>query len=125
MNKCQKCNGTGEITVPVEEHMGKVLYGKEQCDECGGTGEINPNEVDRFNAVDVIKVMEMVKEPMTNEEYIRQCSTEQLVHFLIRLCSCGWLTKDKLDVFLNSTYFPVYNMEEIANLEEWLKEKHE
>ena len=62
---------------------------------------------------------------LTNEEYIRQCSTEQLVHFLIRLCSCGWLTKDKLDVFLNSTYFPVYNMEEIANLEEWLKEKHE
>jgi DnaJ-class molecular chaperone len=47
MNKCQKRNGTGEITVPVEEHMGKVLYGKEQCDECGGTGEINPNEADK------------------------------------------------------------------------------
>ena len=61
MNKCQKCNGTGEITVPVEEHMGKVLYGKEQCDECGGTGEINPNEVDRFNAVDVIKVIRVKK----------------------------------------------------------------
>ena len=82
MNKCQKCNGTGEITVPVEEHMGKVLYGKEQCDECGGTGEINPNEVDRFNAVDVIKVMEMVKEPMTNEEYIHSLNTEQLAEWI-------------------------------------------
>lgn len=98
MNKCQKCNGTGEITVPVEEHMGKVLYGKEQCDECGGTGEINPNEVDRFNAVDVIKVMEMVKEPMTNEEWLRSCNTEQLAEWINNIVDDGiikaWMIKN-------------------------------
>ena len=117
MNKCQKCNGTGEITVPVEEHMGKVLYGKEQCDECGGTGEINPNEVDRFNAVDVIKVMEMVKEPMTNEEYIHSLNTEQLAEWLRGVywhcheidcehCNYPWRCMEKVDIV------------------EWLKQPH-
>jgi DnaJ-class molecular chaperone len=44
MTVCKKCNGTGELRVPVEEHLGTVLYGKEQCDECGGTGEVQTNE---------------------------------------------------------------------------------
>ena len=45
MTVCKKCNGTGEITVPVEEHLGTVMYGKEQCGECNGTGEaVQTNE---------------------------------------------------------------------------------
>ncbi len=43
--KCPNCNGTGEITVPVTEHMGTVLYGTEQCDVCDGTGEVADDEV--------------------------------------------------------------------------------
>lgn len=67
--RCKKCNGTGEITVPVEEHMGTVLYGTEQCDECDGTGEV-----------------------LTNEEYLRSCTTEQLAERLAStfdLCGAG------------------------------------
>ena len=44
MTVCKNCNGTGEITVPVEEHLGTVLYGNEQCDVCNGTGEVQTNE---------------------------------------------------------------------------------
>ena len=47
MNKtkcCEKCNGTGEINVPVTEHLGVVLYGKEMCDACDGTGEIEEDD---------------------------------------------------------------------------------
>ena len=49
MKTCKKCNGTGEIIVPVEEHLGRVMYGNEQCDECNGTGEVRTN-FDRITA---------------------------------------------------------------------------
>lgn len=85
MKECKKCNGAGEITVPVEEHLGTVLYGKEQCDECDGTGEVQ-----------------------TNEEWIRQCNTEQLAEFL---CNVG---------FENETIVRKFKSE----WAKWLKEKH-
>ena len=47
--KCSECNGTG------------IDDDRLTCYKCGGTGECDANEVDRFNAVDFIKVMEMVK----------------------------------------------------------------
>ena len=43
MKICKKCNGTGNIKVPVTEHLGSILCGMEQCDVCDGTGEIFTN----------------------------------------------------------------------------------
>ena len=60
MTVCKKCGGTGEINVPVTEHLGTVLYGKEQCDECNGTGEVDP----------------------TNEEWLHTLNTEQFAEKL-------------------------------------------
>lgn len=57
MTVCKKCNGTGEIIVPV---VGTMLYGKQQCDECNGTGEVNT----------------------TNEEWFCQLPTEEKARWL-------------------------------------------
>ena len=73
--KCPMCDGTGTSNTCVNGTF-------KPCSFCDGTGEFDPNEVDRFNAVDVIKVMEMVKKPMTNEEWLHTLNTEQLAEFL-------------------------------------------
>ena len=69
------CDGTGTSNTCVNGTF-------KPCSFCDGTGEFDPNEVDRFNAVDVIKVMEMVKKPMTNEEWLHTLNTEQLADWL-------------------------------------------
>ena len=73
--KCKYCDGTGTSNICVNGTF-------KPCSFCDGTGEVDPNEVDRFNAVDFIKVMEMVKKPMTNEEWLKQCTTEQLAEWI-------------------------------------------
>lgn len=52
MTVCKKCNGTGEIIVPV---VGTMLYGKQQCDECNGTGEVNMTNEEWFNGLSTIE----------------------------------------------------------------------
>ena len=109
--KCKYCNGTGE-------HINDANR-MTTCEFCGGTGEFDPNEVDRFNAVDFIKVMEMVKKPLTNEEWRRTCSAEDFAKFLEDVTSscyhCG-MTDD-----ISQCAFQKHQ----CNIKEWLKEKHE
>ena len=95
MTVCKKCNGTGEITVPVEEHLGTVLYGKELCDECNGTGEVQ----------------------MTNEEWIKSCNTEQLAKWLQEHMDCSNCDCNK------DLCYKGYDCCELAFLE-WLKQPH-
>ena len=66
MTVCKKCGGTGEIRVPVTEHMGTVLYGSEQCDVCDGTGE-----------------------EQTNEEWFCSLPTEEKAEWLSKHFHCG------------------------------------
>ena len=67
MTVCPKCEGSGELRVPVTEHMGTVLYGTEQCDECGGSGYVN----------------------MTNEEWLHTLNTEQLAKEIYGFVWCS------------------------------------
>ena len=97
MTTCEFCGGTGEVEV-VGDSITDV------CDKCGGPGEVE----------------------LTNEEYIRTCSTEELVNFLSKgsFCDfcpyqlsaqCSWKDGD--------CAYGDKNNEECFN--EWLKEKHE
>ena len=95
--KCKICGGTGTSNTCVNGTF-------KPCTFCDGTGECDANEVDRFNAVDFIKVMGMVKKPQTNEEWF-----------------CSLSTEEKANVIMNIRNLAVYK-EQIV---EWLKEIHE
>ena len=71
--KCKHCDGTGTTNWCVNGTF-------KECPYCGGTGE-----VDRFNAVDVLKVMEMVKKLHTNEEWFCQLPTEEKAKRIINI----------------------------------------
>jgi len=114
--KCPRCNGNGSVLYPIDYEQG--LFDETNCPLCGGSGEFDPNEVDRFNAVDVIKVMEMVKEPMTNEEYIRNCSTGELAEFIYKLARCCRYSCKECPL---NGYCAVENSRDALA---WLKEKH-
>ena len=75
MDKCPICDGTGTSNTCVNGTF-------KPCSFCDGTGECDANEVDRFNAVDFIKVMEMVKNPQTNEEWFCQLPTDEKARWL-------------------------------------------
>lgn len=63
--KCPKCNGRGMIgkTVP-NILVGKgYIFADYECDQCNGSGEVSADE------------------PMTNEEWLKQCTTEQLAEW--------------------------------------------
>jgi len=57
--KCPKCGGTGEMQIC---EMGFI--GKDECDKCHGKGYLN------------------------NEEWLRQCTTEQLAEWLVEHIDC-------------------------------------
>ena len=63
------------------------------------------------------------KKPMTNEEYIRTCSTAELVHVIhLMTTSCYVCGSDGVD------YRRCYFRKQCTGpkeIEEWLKEKHE
>ena len=115
--KCPVCDGTGTVVHPMMSMNGDEYTGEweqHECEACNGTGEFDPNEVDRFNAVDVIKVMEMVKNPQTNEEMLRGCTFEEMAGAIYEWYTLGY-TRGKNGVKLNS----------ITEVVEWLKEKHD
>lgn len=62
--KCPMCLGKGMVDYPMyadDEHKWQYCVARmKKCDMCNGTGEV----------------------PMTNEEYIRTCTTEQLAEVL-------------------------------------------
>jgi hypothetical protein len=66
--KCQRCNGNGKY---------KTIFGNTIiCDFCYGTGEITYGENDRIEPIGN-------KKPMTNEEYIRTCSIEEMAECIV------------------------------------------
>lgn len=64
--KCKHCNGTGKVRGYFYEKTGvnkwEKVWGDSPCEECNGTGEIE----------------------VTNEEWLRQCTTEQLAEILFQ-----------------------------------------
>ena len=92
--KCKYCNGTGEHVNDANRMT--------TCEFCGGTG---------------------VVEPLTNEEYIRTCSTEELAKLIYKIA----VTDVLMDRFFTAE---VVNAEivdvdsGIKEAEAWLKEKH-
>ena len=82
--KCPMCGGDG-ITDKFTPNVGR-------CIKCNGTGEIE----------------------VTNEEYIRSCSSDELAGAIYEWYSAGYTT-GRVGLPLNS----------ITGIVEWLKEKHE
>ena len=79
---------------------------------------------DRFNAVDVLKIMQMINKPHTNEEWIKSLNTEELAEFLsdkfnevvdtvLSDASCNIDDADHDDYWYRKT-----------DVVEWLKEIH-
>lgn len=113
--KCPKCNGRGKTT----EYDGlRKFWCDYKCEVCNGTGEFDPNEVDRFNAVDFIKVMEMVKKPQTNEEWLKRCTTEQLADVLLEHFEWG------LSINAEYCFTEKYVEQNREHILEWLKQPH-
>ena len=81
------------------------------------------------NAKGVLEWMAWDKERkanMTNEEYIRQCSTEELAIFL-----CNELQDDEVGTLANRferelySEYPIRPMNAYHEVMRWLKEKHD
>ena len=94
--KCQYCNGTGE-------HINDANR-MTTCEFCGGKG---------------------VVEPLTNEEWLKQCTTEQLAEFLADKCN------EVVETVLSDASCDIGDIDNDdywyrqADFVEWLKEKHE
>ena len=86
--KCPRCHGTGKITEWVATDT--VSEYEFPCRKCNGTGEIE----------------------ITNEEYIRSCSFDELAECLT-------------EVILSDRRFRMTMVGGIEETKAWLKEKHE
>lgn len=87
MTVCKNCKGVGYIIA--EDRYSSYHV---ECWECDGKG---------------------VVEPLTNEEYIRSCTFEELAGAIYEWYSAGYTT-GRVGLPLNS----------ITEIVEWLKEKH-
>ena len=83
---CPKCNGRGTVGYYHIDHFVDI-----ECDRCNGSGEVS--EV-----------------PMTNEEYLKSCTTEQLATFL------AIVQYDGTDLTLKKNH--------VEKWVEWLKQPH-
>jgi len=103
--KCPMCNGSGkcyEQKIRYQEiETNRTDFTLAKCHKCNGTGEVQ----------------------MTNEEYLKSCNTEQLVHVIhLMTTSCYVCGKDGVDYKRCYFHKKCTGPKEI---EEWLKEKHE
>ena len=92
--KCKYCNGTGE-------HINDANR-MTTCEFCGGTGVIKP---------------------LTNEEYIRTCSTEELAKLIYKIA----VTDVLMDRFFTAEIVNAEIVDVDSGIKEakaWLKEKH-
>jgi len=104
--KCKHCNGTGKVRGYFYEKTGvnkwEKVWGDSPCDECGGTGKIQ----------------------QTNEEWLRSCTTEELVKMILDLCddrpcfACG------IGYCEDENWCHVYSDEAKEFVMEWLKQAH-
>ena len=85
--KCDMCNGSGEI--PIVECG---FPGKGECPQCHGKGYL------------------------TNKEYMRSCSSDELADFLWEIVS-GYILWDKM-------HEPQYGGNPKQAFIDWLEEKH-
>jgi len=91
--KCQYCNGTGEHVNDANRMT--------TCEFCGGTGVIKP---------------------LTNEEWLRQASTEEKALFLARLYGHSRVIELSEMLFCN---VGTRNVADVADyIGKWLKEKY-
>ena len=86
--KCPKCDGTGNA-----EFDSGIFKWVSKCDQCNGKGII---------------------EPMTNEQWLRSATFEELAGAIYEWHSAGY-TSGRVGLGLNP----------ITEIVEWLKEKHE
>ena len=103
MTTCEFCGGTGEVEV-VGDSVTDV------CDKCGGTGFFCEM---RMGDVCTLGSPCPHQKPLTNEEYIRSCSTEELAREIYEWYSAGYTT-GRVGLPLNP----------ITEIVKWLKEKH-
>ena len=98
--KCPRCHGTGKITEwVVTDTLSEYEF---PCRKCNGTGEIT----------------------LTNEEYIRSCSTEELAKLIYKIA----VTDVLLDRFFTAEMVNAEIVDVDSGIKEaevWLKEKHE
>ena len=104
MTTCEFCGGTGEVEV-VGDSVTDV------CDKCGGTGFFCEM---RMGDGCTLGSPCPHQKPLTNEEYIRSCSTEELVEELSALI--GWSITDYW-----MQKYEVETREDAVRM--WLKEK--
>lgn len=95
--KCPKCKGEGQI---IKKEKGTIGYIARLgiCDKCHGSGEVE----------------------MTNEEYIRSCSTEELAKLLYTI---GFY--DNITDHVFNEIAMMQNLPTEQAFEVWLKEKHD
>lgn len=84
--KCPNCDGTGKAEIGVGAF---IIHGAD-CDQCNGKGVI---------------------EPMTEQEYIQSCNTEQLAEFLTK-------------VILDDKRFRMTMVGGVNETKLWLKQPH-
>lgn len=108
--KCPMCDGTGKSEIGVGAF---TIHGAD-CDQCNGKGII---------------------EPMTNEEYLRSCTTEQLAEFIYCLTEvCDYYTGNgakkisqyaKEDANDKNHVELIHGNRDFDELVEWLKQPHQ
>ena len=104
MTVCDLCKGTGKLLKPWYDATGAMTgMTGDKCFMCDGKGTIG--------------------KPMTNEEYMRSCNTEQLVHVIhLMTTSCYVCGSDGVDYKRCYFHKKCTGPKEI---EEWLKEPHD
>ena len=90
--KCPKCNGRGTFGYFHIDHFVDI-----ECDICHGSGEVE----------------------MTNEEWIKQCTTEQLADLMSRIVGCSNCPIPKDGRSCMGTYSGCWH-----EIIKWLKQPH-
>lgn len=92
--KCPKCNGRGTVGYFHIDHFADI-----ECERCNGSGEVSEVE-------------------MTNEEYLRSCTTEQLADALLNI-----MANNEFALYLLHT--EKKSVQEMKDaVVEWLKQPH-
>ena len=95
MTVCPKCNGRGTVGYFHIDHFVDI-----ECDRCNGSGEVSEVE-------------------MTNEEWLRSATTEQLADLMSRMVGCSNCPIPKDGRSCMGTYSGCWH-----EIIKWLKQPH-
>ena len=95
MKCCPKCNGRGTVGYFHIDHFVDI-----ECDRCNGSGEVSEVE-------------------MTNEEWLRSATTEQLADLMSRMVGCSNCPIPKDGRSCMGTYSGCWH-----EIIKWLKQPH-